>query len=78
MPTVRFFGPAREAAGASSTVVDGATVAEVLACLRERYDATFTGVLDGSKIWVGGEPAGPDDVVRESDELAVLPPVSGG
>lgn len=78
MAIVRFFGPAREAAGESSVVVDGARVSEILASLRGRYDATFTQVLDGSKIWVAGEPAGPDDAVGDADELAVLPPVSGG
>ena len=75
---MRFFGPAREAAGESSAVVDGATVAEVLDGLRGRYDATFIQVLDGSKVWVEGEPAGLGDAVGATDEVAILPPVSGG
>jgi molybdopterin converting factor small subunit len=78
LPIVRFLGPARDAAGESSTVVAGTTVAEVVAALRDRYDAAFGRVLDASKVWVGGEPAGPDDAVADTDEVAVLPPVSGG
>jgi molybdopterin converting factor small subunit len=29
-------------------------------------------------VWVNGEPASPNDPVRDDDEVAVLPPVSGG
>ncbi|MFP5489064.1 MAG: MoaD/ThiS family protein [Acidimicrobiia bacterium] len=35
-------------------------------------------MLGTCRIWVNGEPAGPDDPVGTADELAVLPPVSGG
>lgn len=56
----------------------GSTVAEVLSAARERYGAPFGSVLDTAKVWVNGEPAGPDTAVTESDEVAILPPVSGG
>jgi len=29
-------------------------------------------------VWVNGEPAEPDVPVGETDEVALLPPVSGG
>ena len=38
----------------------------------------FADVLGSSKVWVNGEPASPEDAVTSSDEVAVLPPVSGG
>ena len=78
MALVRFFGPARAAAGESATTVDASTVVGALAELRSRYDASFAALLDASKVWVDGEPAAPDRALGPDDELAVLPPVSGG
>ncbi len=75
---MRFLGPAREAAGASATTVEAPTVGDALAELRIRYGAAFAAVLDGSKVWVDGEPAAPHRSLGPDDELAVLPPVSGG
>jgi molybdopterin converting factor small subunit len=72
------FAQAREAAGTSRAEVAGATVADVLASARARFGPVFGDVLDVSKVWVNGEPAGEADPVGQSDEVAVLPPVSGG
>lgn len=48
--------------------------------LRARYGPGFAAVLDASRVWVNGdEPAaGSATPLRPGDELAVLPPVSGG
>ena len=48
--------------------------------LRERYGPGFGAVLDAARVWLNGdEPeAGPATPLRPGDELAVLPPVSGG
>jgi molybdopterin converting factor small subunit len=35
-------------------------------------------VLEVSRVWLNGEPADAGAVVRHDDEVAVLPPVSGG
>lgn len=35
-------------------------------------------VLAVSAVWLNGEPAGHDQPVGETDEVAILPPVSGG
>jgi len=35
-------------------------------------------VLEQSRVWVNGEAADPGQAVDEADEVAVLPPVSGG
>ncbi len=78
MPRLRLFASAREAAGVGSDTVPGTTVAEVLAEASERYGSDFAGQLQTCKIWCNGEPVGPDDPVGEDDEVAVLPPVSGG
>lgn len=78
MPKVRLFAQAREAAGTGSDVLPGATVADVLQAARARYGAAFGDVLDQSRVWVNGEPSDLDVSVDDNDEVAVLPPVSGG
>jgi molybdopterin converting factor small subunit len=78
MPTVRLFAAAREAAGTGRDDLPGDTVADVLAEAGRRYGERFVAVLPTCKIWVNGEPAEPLDPVAPGDELAVLPPVSGG
>jgi molybdopterin synthase sulfur carrier subunit len=53
-------------------------VAGVLAAACARYGEPFASVLASSKVWLNGEPAEPGDSVQDTDEVAVLPPVSGG
>lgn len=75
---LRLFASAREAAGTARDTVDGSTVGEVLAAARARFGPDFSAVLDGCRVWLNGEPAADGDAVGASDEVAVLPPVSGG
>ena len=76
--TLRLFASAREAAGTGRDDVPGGTVAEVLSNATARYGADFTGVLATCQVWCNGEPTEPTDAVGPDDEIAVLPPVSGG
>lgn len=76
--TLRYFAAAREAAGTGREPARGATVAEVLAAARSRHGDHFAQVLAASRVWVNGEPAPPGTPLAEGDEVAVLPPVSGG
>jgi molybdopterin converting factor small subunit len=78
VPKVRLFAQAREAAGTGVDELPGSTVEAVLDAARLRYGSTFTAVLDQSRVWVNGEPAALDVAVDDADEVAVLPPVSGG
>ena len=78
MPVLRLFAQAREAAGTGRDVVDGVTVDDVLAHARARYGDAFTALLGTCRVWVNGEPATGADPVGPGDEVAVLPPVSGG
>ncbi len=78
MATLRLFGPAREAAGVARLPVAGRDVAEVLDAARARFGPDFVQVLAVSRIWVNGEQAEGASPVTEGDEVAVLPPVSGG
>ncbi len=78
--SLRLFAQAREAAGRGHDEFDAATVGEVLAAARGRYGDGFAAILDRSRVWLNGDdPAdGPATVLQDGDELAVLPPVSGG
>ena len=78
MATLRLFAAAREAAGTGRESVPGSTVGQVLAAARDRHGERFAAVLAGARVWLNGEPATDDDPVTEADEVAVLPPVSGG
>lgn len=78
MPTIRLFASAREAAGTDHDTIDGDTVGAVLDAAVARYGDDFAALLGSCKVWVNGEPAEPGDAVAPADEVAVLPPVSGG
>jgi molybdopterin synthase sulfur carrier subunit len=75
---IRLFASARDAAGRGSDVIDGDTVGDVLDGATSKFGPEFAAVLDTCRIWVNGEGADRSTAVRPSDEVAVLPPVSGG
>jgi len=72
------FASAREAAGVSRDTVAGATVAEVLNTAKRQFGPSFETVLASCTVWLNGEECRPDAPVSDADEVAVLPPVSGG
>jgi molybdopterin synthase sulfur carrier subunit len=74
------FAAARVAAGTATTSAEGVILDDVLADARERFGAEFAAVLDGSRVWINGdEPShGGATALADGDEVAVLPPVSGG
>ena len=51
---------------------------ELLDLASKRYGAGFVEVLKTCRIWVNGEAASAETVISAADEVAVLPPVSGG
>jgi len=71
-------GPAREAAGLARDEFDATTVGAVLQAAVARYGAAFEEVLLVSQVWVNGEPADATRPLGPLDEVAVLPPISGG
>lgn len=78
MAQLRFFAQAREAAGTSSADCAGGTVNEVLERAVAQFGPAFADVLAMSKVWVNGEEVPLSSAVGDKDEVAVLPPVSGG
>ncbi len=76
--TLLLFAAAREAAGCARWELEADSVADVLDRARQRFGAGFAAVLDGSKVWLNGDPAVGPEPLNAGDEVAVLPPVSGG
>jgi molybdopterin converting factor small subunit len=75
---VLFFGPARDATGAKSAELEGSSVDEVVAAAVQRYGQPLAHLIPSCRVWVNGDPARNDAPVGPDDEVAVLPPVSGG
>jgi molybdopterin synthase sulfur carrier subunit len=78
MARLLLFGPAREAAGVSVTTMPGRDVSAVMAAAEEQFGEPFTQILALSKVWLNGDAAEPGTPVTDDDEVAVIPPVSGG
>ena len=58
--------------------LSGASVGEVLDAASRQLGSAFDEVLAGSKLWLNGEPTDRHAAVGAADEVAVLPPISGG
>jgi molybdopterin converting factor small subunit len=78
MARLLLLGPAREAAGVGREDVGEQTVGDVLAAARARHGAEFERILDSSRVWLNGDEAELTQPVGPDDEVAVVPPVSGG
>lgn len=76
-----FFASARDAAGRSRARIatpDGTTVGEMADRLAEAFGPDLGALMARCALWVNGDPATSATVLHEGDEIAVLPPVSGG
>lgn len=78
MPRLRLFAGLREAAHASELMIEGETVGEVLEAASSRFGSQFAAGLATAKVWRNGEEVDALQPVGPDDEIAVLPPVSGG
>ncbi|MEO8292433.1 MAG: MoaD/ThiS family protein [Actinomycetota bacterium] len=79
MVRVRLFAALREQAGAGEvTDVTGRSVGELADALAGRFGERFASVAAVSSFVVNGERATRSTPVADGDEVAILPPVSGG
>jgi molybdopterin converting factor small subunit len=53
-------------------------VSDIIVAAQARFGEPFSRVVAISNIWLNGEPVPPDTPVNDDDEVAVIPPVSGG
>ncbi|RTR33055.1 molybdopterin converting factor subunit 1 [Robertmurraya yapensis] len=77
MNKILFFAHLKDAVGEESIRIDlaGKTVAEVKEFLAKEYQLQK---LDTAMTAVNEEFAGDDEVIHPGDEIAFIPPVSGG
>ncbi|MDE0845239.1 MAG: MoaD/ThiS family protein [Actinomycetota bacterium] len=80
MPTVnlRLFAGAREAAGIGTASFEVETLGDLMEEAVNKYGEGFSTILNASRVWVNGESVDMNTVLADGDEVAVLPPVSGG
>lgn len=78
MATLRLFATVRVAAGTGKATFEGSTVGEILDSAVVEYGPEFETLVPLCRIWVNGKSADRDVVVGPTDEVALLPPVSGG
>jgi molybdopterin synthase sulfur carrier subunit len=78
MAKLRLFANLREAAGTGRAELPGSTVGEILDAAVHAFGDEFAGGLSAANVWVNGSPANRATTVAETDEVALIPPVSGG
>jgi MoaD family protein len=75
---IRLFAALRELAGSSRVEVDADDVTGVLAAMSERFGPSFDRIMAAGSVVVNGERTVGNRAIGPADEVALLPPVSGG
>jgi molybdopterin synthase sulfur carrier subunit len=78
MAKLRLFANLREIAGETQVEIDADTVGAVVDTAIKRFGTEFERGVESARVWVNGDPASADAFVGVSDEVVLLPPVSGG
>jgi D-inositol-3-phosphate glycosyltransferase len=76
--TLRLFASIREIAGTSAKQSEAETVNGVITEAITEFGKDFADLVPTCRIWINGNPATMEDAVTAEDEIALLPPVSGG
>ena len=75
---MRLFAALREIAGTSQVHASGRTVGELADAIGAEHGERFAAIVAASSFVVNGERAERATAVADGDEVAILPPVSGG
>jgi molybdopterin converting factor small subunit len=78
MAKLRLFANLREIAGETQVEIDADTVGAVVDTAIKRFGPEFERGVESARVWVNGDLAPADAPVGVSDEVVLLPPVSGG
>jgi MoaD family protein len=75
---VRLFAALRDIAGASRLDVTAPSVGALVDELGSRFGAQFKTILEAGSVVIDGQVVDRDRPLDPGDEVALLPPVSGG
>ncbi|CAN5319789.1 hypothetical protein BH20ACT24_BH20ACT24_11830 [soil metagenome] len=75
---ILLFASLREIAGTEALESSSVTVGDLIEELTARLGPEFARILRAGAIVVNGSTAGPEQALSPDDEVALLPPVSGG
>lgn len=78
MATLRLFANLREIAGTDRVELDADSVGGALELAATQFGERFAASLESAQVWVNGDQAGHATEVTATDEIAIIPPVSGG
>lgn len=78
MVTLRLFASLREHAQTSRVELEAESVEDALEQAIEQFGDRFARSLATAQIWVNGTKASRDTPLKSGDEMALIPPVSGG
>jgi molybdopterin converting factor small subunit len=78
VPTVVFFAQMRDLTGVRNVVMRSKTIEALINEGGAIYGADFVCLATSCAIWVNGETVGRDWAISDDDEVAFLPPISGG
>lgn len=78
MAKLRLFANLREIAGTARLDVPAVTVADAVDFVNQKFGSEFEKGVSVSRIWVNGDEAEMTDPIGDTDEVVILPPVSGG
>lgn len=78
MARLRLFAGLKDAAGTSSIEIDEPTVERVISSASDQFGPGFAASVARARVWVNGDEAEPNQAVGPEDEVALIPPVSGG
>ncbi len=78
MAQLRLFANLREIAGTARIDIPADTVGDLIKTANGKFGPDFERGVESSRVWLNGEEASEADQVVASDEVVLLPPVSGG
>jgi molybdopterin converting factor small subunit len=78
VPAVKFFAQMRDLTGCRSGVMHSRTIDALIDEGGAMYGSEFISLAASCAVWVNGEMVPHDWEVSDDDEVAFLPPISGG
>ena len=78
MVKLRLFASLREIAQVSIVELEAESVGDALDEAVTRFGDRFARSLATAQVWVNGDKAGREVLLQDGDEMALIPPVSGG